>query len=369
MVIKMIYLDYSATTKVDIDVLHKFNEAATNNFANVNSHYKIAEETSKMIKQASKTIANFFNVLPEEIIYTSGASESNNFAIKGVIDNYPGKQIITTELEHSSIITPLGYLQKKGYKISFVNLLENGEVDLDHLQELLKTNTCLVTIGYVSSELGIIQPINEIGKIVKNYPKTVFHSDITQAVGKIDIDLTNVDLASFSGHKFYCFKGIGCLIKKSNVNLSPLIHGGRSLTNYRSGTPQNELIISLAYALNKMSNLNIDHIQKLRHMIKNHLAKYEDIIFNSNDISVPQIINLSVLNKPSEVTQKYFNEYEIYFSTKTACSLEGTYSKAVFILTKSLPRAETSIRISLSKYTTEDEIIKLLNVFDKYMGE
>ena len=365
----MIYLDYCATTKTDADVLTRFNQISQNNFANPNSHYDIALESNKIINEATKDIAKFFNVTETEIIYTSGASESNNMAIKGIVENNPGKQIITTQLEHSSIITPLGYLQRKGYKVSFVNLKEDGTIDLNHLEELLKEDTILVTIGYVSSELGIVQPINEISQLLKKYPKTYFHTDMTQAIGKIDFDLTDVDLASFSGHKFYCFKGIGGLIINNHIPLVPLIHGGRSVTNYRSGTPQTELIGAMSYAISKINNLHQinEKILELNQIINNHIKKYPNLIVNSTNKSIPHIINVSFLGYQSDDVQKFFNDHGIYISTKTACSSEGTYSTAVKELTGSIERAESSIRISLSKYTTKDEINEFLRILDILM--
>lgn len=363
----MIYLDYSATTKPDSDVVAKFNEIVSDNYANPNSNYKIAKETFSLINNNTRDIAKFFNVLESEIIYTSGASEANNLALKGVTENKKG-QIISTRLEHSSIITPLGYLQKQGYKVSFVKLDENGLVDLDHLKELLKEPTILVTIGLVSSEVGLIQNINEISSLVKSIDKNIImHSDITQAVGKIDIDLSNIDLASFSGHKFYTFKGIGGLIKKQGVTLNPLIHGGRSLTNYRAGTPQTELITTMGYAINKLNDLHLEYISKLNKKIKDHLSKYSNVIINSNDNCVPQIINFSILNTKSDDTQEYFNKHDIYISTKTACSETGGYSTVVYELTNNIDVASSSVRISLSKYTKEEEIDVFLDVLDKYL--
>lgn len=363
----MIYLDYSATTKPDEDVVDKFNYIVNNHYANPNSNYKIAKETIGIINDSINDIASFFNVLETEIIYTSGASEANNLALKGSVEGKKG-QIISTRLEHSSIITPLGYLQKQGYKVSFVKLDEYGQVDINHLKELLKEETILISIALVSSEVGLIQDINKISEIAKSInPNVIFHSDITQAVGKIDIDLSNIDLASFSGHKFYAFKGIGGLIKKKEVNLTPLIHGGRSLTNYRAGTPQTELITSMGFAINKLSDLKTDHVSKLNKMIRNHLSQYTNIVINSNDKCLPHIINFSILNKPSDDTQSYFNDNDIYLSTKTACSESGSYSTVVFELTKDIEISSSSIRVSLSKYTTEDEINTFLEVLDAYM--
>ena len=180
------------------------------------------------MKEATEQIAKLLNIKPTEIIYTSGASESNNTVIKGIAMKYQnrGKHIITTELEHSSVVAPLQYLTNLGYEVDFVRLKEDGQIDIEHLKSLLREDTILVTMASVSSELGIMQPIEEIGAILKEYPKCFFHVDMTQNLGKVPISLENIDLASFSAHKFYGMKGIGGLVKKEGILLEPLIHGG-----------------------------------------------------------------------------------------------------------------------------------------------
>ena len=255
----MIYLDYSATTPVNEEVLSSFVKATKNYIGNPNSLHKLGVESNKLINDATKQISDILNVKPNEIIYTSGASEANNLAIKGIcLRNNKRKHIITTELEHSSVIGPCSYLQRLGYEVDFVKLDENGIVDLNDLKKLIKEDTILVSIASVNSEVGVLQPINEIGKLIKEVNKnTYFHSDITQSVGKVKINLDYVDLASFSAQKFYGLKGVGCLIKKENIVLEPLIHGGKSTTVYRSGTPALGLIVSTAKAL-RLAYLDFD---------------------------------------------------------------------------------------------------------------
>ena len=199
-------------------------------------------EAKHLIDASTKQIADILGVKSSEIIYTSGASEANNLAIKG-IENYQsrGNHIITTDLEHSSIYGPLNYMIEKGYEVDFVPL-KNGIVDIDALKKMISDKTILVSISAVNSETGLRNPIEEIGLLLKDYPKVIFHSDITQAVGKIKLNLENVDMASFTAHKFFGIKGIGALIKKDSIKLTPLIHGGKSTTIYRSGTPNTQLI-------------------------------------------------------------------------------------------------------------------------------
>ena len=192
----MIYLDTAANSKVDKKSLDVFYDACEKYYANPNSIHKVGLEVKEKIDESTSTIAKYLGVKEDEIIYTSGSSESNNLAIKGIYDKYKnrGNTIITTPLEHSSIYGPLDYLINQGVNVEFVKLDSSGLVDLDDLKRLLNDDVILVSINAVNSELGILQPIDEISKIVHKNKKTIFHSDITQAVGKIPIDLKNIEL-------------------------------------------------------------------------------------------------------------------------------------------------------------------------------
>src|SRR5699024_7882406 len=247
----MIYLDYSATTPVEESVLNSYIETTKKIIGNPNSLHKLGVDAKRLIDRATSQIATILGVKPNEIIYTSGASESNNTAIKGICLKYQnrGKHIITTYLEHSSVIGPLNYLTKLGFEVDFVKINDDGLVDLDHLKQLIRDDTILVSICAVDSEIGLKQNINDIAKIVKDHPKCFFHVDFTESIGKINIDFSNIDLASISAHKFYGIKGIGLLIKKENIIIDPLIHGGKSTTPFRSGTPPLPLIVSMLKAL------------------------------------------------------------------------------------------------------------------------
>ena len=247
----MIYLDYSATTPVDERVLETFNKVCKEYPGNSNSLHSLGVKSKKLENYATEEIAKMLKVKPSEVIYTSGASESNNTAIKGICLKYQnrGKHIITTYLEHSSIIAPLNYLTDLGFEVDFVKIDDNGLVDLEDLKRLLRDDTILVSICMVDSEIGLRQPIKKIANILKDYPKCYFHVDCTQALGKIPVDLSCVDLASMSAHKIFGMKGIGLLIKKENIQIEPLIHGGKSTTSYRSGTPALPLIVSLMKAM------------------------------------------------------------------------------------------------------------------------
>lgn len=365
----MVYLDYSATTPVNKDVLAVYNKVCLEYPGNSNSFHKLGIKSKELEDKCTERIAELLGVKSKEIIYTSGSSESNNTAIKGICLKYQnrGRHIITTNLEHSSVISPLNYLVDLGFEVSFVNILENGLIDLEHLKTLLRDDTILVSISYVDSELGIKQPINEIGEILKEYPKCYFHVDCTQAIGKINVDFKNIDLASISAHKFYGLKGIGLLIKKENIVLEPLIHGGKSTTIYRSGTPPLPLIASLTKAL-ELIIPNIDknyaYITKLNNKIVTTLKKYSNVHINSTDNSIIQIINFSVLGIKAETFVHALEEYDIYISTKSACSDVHSLSKSVLTLTKNKEYASSTLRISLSYLTTIEEVDYFLEKFD-----
>ena len=370
----MIYLDYSATTPVNKDVLDSFVKASLEFPGNSNSLHTLGVRCNRLIESATKQIADIFKIKETEIIYTSGSSESNNLAIKGVCMKYKnrGKHIITTHYEHSSIYGPLSYLQSEGFEVDFVDSDEFGLVDLKHLESLIREDTILVSINAINSEIGILQPVEEIGKIVKKNPKCFYHVDLTQAVSKVDINLENVDLASFSAHKFFGIKGIGGLIKKEKIVIEPLIHGGKSTTIFRSGTPAHPLIVSLAKALrlacDDMEN-KYNKVLELNNYLKEKLNKYDNVYINSNDKCIPYILNISIINIKPETFLHALEKQEVYISTQTACSSSNSLSKSVLDLTKDEARAKSSLRISLSYLTTKDELDKFIEIFDKCIKE
>ena len=363
----MVYLDYSATTPVNEEVLESFTKASLTYPGNPNSLHKLGSECNKLINEATDRIKKILNT-DMEVIYTSGASESNNTVIKGIISKYKnrGKHIITSPFEHSSIISPLNYLTDLGYTVDIVKTDNKGLVDLDDLKKLINDDTILVTISSVNSEIGINEPIEEIAKIVSNYPKCFFHTDMTQSIGKVKVNLDNIDFVSFTAHKFFGLKGIGVLLKKSNIVIDPLIHGGKSTTIYRSGTPCMPLIVSLSKAL-RLAYQDIDnkikHIEYLNNYLKDNLSKYKNVHINSNDKCIPHILNFSVVGVKPETMLHALERYDIYISTQSACS-KGDISKSVYALTNNMEIAKSSLRISISHITTKEEIDYFLKYFD-----
>lgn len=371
----MVYLDYSATTPVNKEVLDSFNKVCIDYQGNANSLHELGTKSSELIKYSVKQIANLLNVYEDEIIFTSGASEANNLAVIGSILKHKsrGKHIITTKLEHSSIINTMEFLEREGYTIDYVNILENGKVDINDLLNKITNDTCLVSICHVNSEIGIIQDVNEIGLLLKKYPKIIFHVDGTQAIGKINVDLSNIDLYSMSGHKIYGLVGVGVLIKKRGIELEPIIHGGKSQSIYRSGTPTTALYVSFAKALRLILNDNINkynHVLELNNYLRDNIKDIEDIYINSNcDTCIPHILNISIKGIKPETMLHALSDKEIYISTKTACSDDESMSQSVLELTKNKDLAKTSIRISISYLTKKEEIDYFINTFKELVNK
>lgn len=367
----MIYLDYSATTPVEKSVLDTFVKVSTDYIGNPNSLHKLGFEAKELIEASTMQIANILGIKPSEIIYTSGATEANNMALKGICYKYRnrGRKIITTHLEHSSILKEIPFLEENGFTFEYVNLDENGLVDLEDLKLRIDDEVILVSISAVNSETGLRQPVEKIGEILKDYPKVLFHSDITQIIGKDNIDLTYIDLASFSAQKFYGIKGIGALIKKENVSLEPLIHGGASTTIYRSGTPATALIVSMAKAL-RLATDSLDekkkYVAELSNYLKDQLRNL-DVGLNSNEYCLPHIVNFSLKDIKSETMLHALEAKDIYISTKTACS-KGEYSDAILALYNDKKRASTSLRISISHLTTKEELAEFVKALSFYLN-
>lgn len=370
-----LYLDYAANTPVDEEVLKTFNDTTLKYFANPNATHGLGVEVNEKINKATDKIINLFNKNTRldsnmEIVYTSGSSESNNLAIKGVAQTYKenGKHIISTFLEHSSVSSPLSYLKEQGYEIDIVGITSDGKVDLEELKRLIRDDTILVSVCYIDSEVGNIQPIKEIAELVSKYPKCFLHVDATQAIGKTEVDFNCVDLISFSPHKFYGLNGFGGLIKKKDIVLEPLINGGISTTIYRSGTP----VVGQICALEKALELAFDnckerynYVTNLNEKLRNKLLKYDNVKINTVSKNNPYILNISVNGIKAVEFKKKLEEYGVCVSIKSACTVTITPSRIVMAMTHDRKRAFASWIISLSHLVLEEDIEKFLNIFDK----
>jgi cysteine desulfurase len=364
----MIYLDYSANTPADPAVLEAFCRTEHSFVGNPNSLHCAGRQAQQEMQRATEHIAQMLGVKPCELIYTSGASESNNLAIKGIAGSYrhSGRHIISTALEHSSVGGALTYLQQQDYEIDLLDINRDGTIDLEQLQELIREDTVLTAVCAVDSELGTIQPIRQIAEIVSRYPNCHLHVDATQAVGKTELVTDGVDTLSIAPHKFYGLNGSGLLIKREGLVLEPQIHGGTSTTIYRSGTPALGMAVSIEKALElALANQvkRTDRVQQLSDRLRAQLQTYPKVRINSPKGSVPHILNLSVQGVKGTAFRQALSERGVCVSVKSACSADGMPSKAVFAVSRDRKNAFSSWRISLSHLTTEEEIEEFLQVF------
>ena len=366
----MIYLDYAANTPVNEEVLQVFCEASKAYLGNPNSSHKLGRDAKEAIDKATENISNLLEIKNRDIIYTSSGTEANNLAIKGVAKAYRsyGKHIITTYLEHSSVTAAMVDLQNQGYEIDFVDILSDGTIDLDHLEELIRKDTILVSLCCVGSEVGIIQPIDEVAKVVSKYENCHLHVDATQALGKIHLDMTNMDLVTFTAHKFYGLNGSGVVIKKKEIRMEPIIHGGTSTTIFRSGTPDVAMILATEKAIDiAISNLDkrYNYVKSLNNILRKEFSKYKEVLINSSEKSSPYILNISIKGVKANRFQDELEKNDIYIATKAACCAVNTVSKPVFAITKDRKRAMSAIRISLSHLVSEEDIKVFLEKFKK----
>lgn len=366
----MIYLDYAANTPVDEKVLQMFIEVERNHPFNPNANNSLVKKTKALYEQNMEKLSSLLNIKKSEIIMTSSATESNNLLIKGIAKHNKGKgkHIITTFLEHSSINGPIGALIQEGYDVDYVNLDHQGLVDMEHLKELLRGDTILVSICHVDSEIGLIQNVNTIGKFIHETSNSHFHVDGTQALGKIKVDLSYIDSYAFAAHKFYGINGCGGLILKEGIIIEPLHHGGISSTQFRSGTPALGLIVSTVLAL----ELSLDQLDErykqvaiFNEIIKDQLSTYPLVRMNSNEHSSPYIINLSFNKIKGEDFKDRLASELICVSTKSACSATFAPSRAVFALTNDRKASRSTLRVSLGYTTTLDEVNEFLEKFNK----
>ena len=364
----MIYLDYSATTPVSYDVLESYIRSTKDFPGNPNSLHSLGVKSKTLMNSAMKQIADLFNILESEITFTSGATESNNMALIGtaLANMKNGNHIIVSKLEHPSIYKICEYLESIGFNISYVNNDSEGLIDFEDLKSLIQPETILVSVCAVNSEVGIRQPLKMIRQIIKKEnAQTLFHSDMTQAIGKIPVSFHDVDMASISAHKIFGPKGIGLFYKNSRVKLMPIIHGSGKSNDLKPGTPAVPLIVAFSKAL-RLALMDLDKrenfVRRLNEKIVTEISKMDGILINQTKYSIPQILNISLLKVRPETFIHAMEEYEVYLGTNTACA-SGELSTSIMAIYNDKKRALGTIRISLSYVTTTDEINRFLTCF------
>lgn len=365
----MIYLDNSATTKPDDSVIESFRQVSHQYFANPSSIHESGAEVERLQTAARKQAAQLLDVTSEEIIFTSGGTEGNNLAIKGAALQYQhrGKHIITTEVEHASVYETAKALESFGFEITFLPVDQEGYVHSEDVRAALRDDTILVSVMYVNNEIGTIQPIKEIGRLLTNYPKVLFHVDAVQAIGKtaVDIHQAGIDLCTLSGHKINGLKGTGILYKNKSKQLFPLFHGGGQENNMRSGTENVAGNVALVRALRLVKNKEKtarETLKVLNQRLRRGLEGITGVRINSPLEAAPHIMHVSVPGlKPETVIHDLFTK-GFAISTQSACASKTTdKSRVLAACGRTDAEAVSGLRISLSDATTIDEIETFLN--------
>src|SRR5690625_3695004 len=320
----MIYLDNSATTRVNESVLASFQHVASQLFANPSSIHNLGGEVEQLLRKSREQIAQLLAVEDEEIIFTSGGTEGNNLAIKGIALEHQnrGKHIITTAIEHPSVFDACQALEGLGFTVTYLDVDQYGRIDIEELKQAMTEETILVSIMHVNNETGVIQPIKEIGEVLAAYPRVFFHFDHAHGLGKVPLHSQerHVDLCTLSGHKIHGLKGTGVLYVNKRVSLFPLAHGGNQEFGVRSGTENVAGAIAFARALRLIFAEQEEKFSQLKHMSEQLREAFNDIdrvVINSpiHDVA-PHILNVSVPGIKSEVMIHALEKENIYISTK-----------------------------------------------------
>ena len=360
-----VYLDNNATTKTDEEVVKAMLPYLVENYGNPSSIYKIGRKNRKAIEDARESIAKILNCEPNEIYFTSGGSESDNTAIRGIAYSYKnkGNHIITSTIEHPAVLETCKQLEKEGFEISYVKVNENGIIDVEELKKIIKPTTTLITIMFANNEIGTIQPIEEIGKIAKEHD-IIFHTDSVQAVGNILIDVKklNIDSLSLSAHKFYGPKGIGVAYVKRGIKFNKFINGGHQERNKRAGTENVAGIIGLAKAMEIAYRDLEEHnkkIKELRDYYVNQVKEKIPYIKINGDMEkrLPGNSNISFRFIEGEGLLLNLDLKGICASSGSACT-SGSLNPSHVLLAIGLSHeiAHGSLRVSIGKYNIKEEI-------------
>lgn len=373
----MIYLDNGATTKPAEAVIESYTQVSERFFANPSSIHELGSQVDQLQAEARKQIASLLDVSAEEIIFTSGGTEGNNLAIKGIALQHQGrgKHIITTKTEHPSVYETCRALEQLGFHVTYLPVDRYGVVDLAELERALTEETILVSIMHVNNEIGSIQPIEQIATLLAEHPKIFFHVDAVQSLGKVPLNLAHpgIDLCTFSGHKIHGVKGTGILYVKKGTTLFPLFHGGSQESNVRAGTEHVAGNVAFARALRLIKEKereSADELNRLRRKLIDSLQTIEGVELNSPMGGAPHIVHVSVPGIKPEVMIHALYEKGIVLSTQSACSSKQlAESRVLQMCGHGDERARTGLRITTSYDTTEEEIDVFLAQFTKTLKE
>ena len=381
-IMKRIYLDYAAATPVDPEVSRVMEEFLDSNYGNASGIYKEGREAKKALEEARERIAKILGARAREIIFTSGGTEANNLAIFGVSAQKKSGHIVTAKFEHRSVLEPIYELEKRGFDVTYLKISRDGFINPEDVKRSLREDTVLVSIMYVNNEIGTIQPIAEIGKIIKRFREEsnsqypYFHTDACQAAGYLDlnVDMLGVGLASFSGAKVYGPKGVGFLYKTEGINLKPQIFGGGQERGFRSGTEPLGLAVGFAKALEisraKRSE-EFERLEKMRNYFAKEVVKRAPGAEINGDMEkrIPSNLNVSFPGIESEQLIVALDEKGIAVSSGSACDSKlPELPHVIMALGKGVEAARSVIRFSLGVNTTKENIDYVLKILPELIN-
>ena len=372
----MIYFDNSATTKIDPAVLATYDAISNNFFGNPSSLHAVGTKANDMLQSARGQIAELIGAAPDEIFFTSGGTEGDNWIIKGtaIEKREFGNHLITTAIEHPAVINTMKQLEKLGFKVTYLPVDKDGFIDPQMLANAITDQTILVSTMVVNNEIGAIQPIHEIAKVLADHPTIHFHVDAVQAVGKGLRDLIReprVDFATFSGHKFHAPRGTGFIYVKRGRKIAPLLTGGGQENDWRSGTENTPAIGAMAKALRLLltnEDANVAKQEAVRERILTHLQQYPDVTIFSpiSNRFAPHILCFALPGVRGETIVHAFEDHDIYISTTSACSSKkGTESSTLKAMQVPERIATSAVRVSLDEHNTLAEADTFNQVFDE----
>lgn len=361
---KVIYLDNAATTKPLPEVVETFVKVNQSMYVNPNSPHKAGLQAEQLLLQSKQRINDLLDTTKRyDVIFTSGATESNNIVLKGIAfrKKATANEIITSVLEHPSVLEVMRYLAETyGFKLKYVDINRDGTINLEHLESLMNERVGLVTCMYVNNITGQIQPITEIANIVHQYPKAHFHVDAVQAYGKVNINYEGIDSLSLSGHKFNGLKGQGILLIDHVQNIAPTVQGGGQEYGVRSGTVNLPMALSMVKAMQLADEQLETHRQQvsaLNQDLRTFISEYRGVYINSDSNGSPFILNISFPGVKGEVLVNAFSKYDIMLSTTSACSSKRhKLNEVLTAMGLSEREIEGSIRLSLGAMTTAEDI-------------
>lgn len=369
----MIYLDNSATTRVRDEVIDVMNLYLRETYGNPSSLYDFGYKCARDINSAREEIARRINANSDEIFFNSCATEGNNTAIFGALSSVKGKNVISSNIEHSSVFNVFKSIKEKK-EIRTIPIDSFGFFDLEKLESLIDENTEIVSIAHVNSELGTIQDIEKIGNIINSKnKKCVFHLDCAQSFGKLKIDVkkAKVDVLTLSGHKLHAPKGVGAMFVSKKINLHPILFGGGQEKNFRSGTENVPSIMGLKKASEMMyENLEsrTEHLKKLRNILVENLKSIDDYKILSPENGISNILSVAFSGIKSEILLHFLESEKIYISTGSACN-KGEKSKVLKEIKLDDKYSDGMVRISLCEFNTEEEILIFVEKLKKYVEE